>query len=464
MLISKLNLHESFVCSIWENSDYYSGLTTTDGEDVEIIDFGARNFDAGPDYSNSVVSIGGRIFKGSVEIHRESGDWHRHLHSHDPNYSEVILHVAMYDDSPPEGPSVTYQSRQVPTVILSRFLSRSVREILKELIRDNREPESLPCHPSVLMLERECIGKTVLSHGLARLAAKQAKLYERTSHICEKSVFNEALEQVAFEYLCEALGYSKNKKQFMRLARNIDIAAFRKHGFRLSECDAILFGMAGFLNQGCHENEYVNQLTNDWGHLRNRYCMPQFNSADWNFFRLRPSNFPTLRLAYASGLLSFMLKNNITDIIRDIFINSADIELSIDVLLKGIEISQYWDEHYHFGKAKKNPFVLIGDERVADITVNVLVPLALIACRDFTGSEERIAGFYLELKANASRSKGLKWLEAQTGFKAGKAAEQQGLIQLYQEMCAKKKCGECNIGRRLSSVQVPEEPLKIILY
>ena len=464
MLISKLNLNETFICNIWDSQEYYSGLKTTDGKSVEILDRGNKNPDAGPDYIDARISIDNRIYCGSIEIHRECGDWHRHSHRRDSKYAEVILHVALFNDSPEEGPAKVRKSREIPTVILSDFLNKSIRDIWKELIKNKADKISLPCFPSVLKVSSSLKRNLISSLSLERLQIKRDKIAERIEHLSESCGPQLALEQTLFEYVCEALGYSKNKNQFIRLARSLNVECTKLKRLSLIECDSVIFGMAGFLQGLRFKDQYVEEIKSCWENLRTELNLPQMNSAEWNFFRLRPVNFPTLRLAYASGLLHYMTRNNLSNLINETFMNSSHPYRELSEMLKRIFVSEYWQRHYHFGRKKKVPTYLLGDQRISDTIENVLIPFSLSACKDLHGAEQRITDIYTSIKLKGGKSLLARWLESETGIKIRTLSDEQGMIQLHREFCLQKKCDQCGIGKQVFGEKVAEEPMRIIIY
>jgi hypothetical protein len=464
MLISKLNLNETFICSIWENQEYYSGLKTTDGKSVEILDRGHKNPDAGPDYIDARISIDNRIYCGSIEIHRECGDWHRHSHRRDSKYAEVILHVALFNDSPEEGPARVRKSREIPTVILSDFLDKSIRDIWKELIKNKADKVSLPCFPSVLKVSYSLKRNLIFPLSLERLQIKSDKIAKRIEHLSDSCGHQKAFEQTLFEYVCEALGYSKNKNQFIRLARSLNVDCIKLRRLSLIECDSVIFGMAGFLQGLRFKDQYVEEIKSYWENLRTELNLPQMNSAEWNFFRLRPVNFPTLRLAYASGLLHYMTRNNLADLVNETFMNSSHPYRELSEMMKRIFVSEYWQRHYHFGRKKKIPSYLLGDQRISDTIENVLIPFSLSSCKDLHGAEQRLTDIYTSIKLKGGKSLLTRWLESETGFKIRTLSDEQGLIQLHREFCLQSKCDQCAIGKEVFGEKVAEEPIRIILY
>ncbi len=464
MLMSKLNLNESFISRIWEKPQNYTGLKTTEGHLVEVTDYGRRNYDSGPDYLDAVISISGRTYGGSIEIHRDASDWNRHSHENDPNYAGVILHVAMFNEDPDENPAASSRDRRIPTVILSQFLTRSLKDIWKELIFEDTSPSSILCFPKSLKTDQDAKKRMIFAQGMERVSAKHAKIHQRAEALTDAGKAKFAYEQTAFEYICEALGYSKNKKPFVRLSRNIDFETMKVMKPGLNECDAIVFGMAGMLSAENRNDEYSKALYSLWCDVRSNLRLPQLEASDWNFFRLRPPNFPTLRLAYASGLLHFILHNDLCGIMRDVFPGSENPLKRLKKLFKEIEVSDYWKQHYHFGRKKIVPGNILGDQRISEIIVNVMIPFALALCRDEDNSEEIIGRIYLDVPASSSKSSTVKWLEQQTGYRAITANEEQGLLSLYENFCSKGRCMSCRIGKHVFEEAAAEEPYKIILY
>ena len=171
--MKQLNLNENFVSRIWEESSYYENLKTTEGHEVEVLDYGVRNFDSGADYRDTKVKINGVVYTGDIEIHRSLKDWSQHKHKRDGKYNKVILQVVFWDsdyekDSIPsvKGP------RQVPTIVLSNFLVQSIHSIWKDIINKPSENFQLPCYPKNLELSDSVKKELIKSIGLKRLKYK----------------------------------------------------------------------------------------------------------------------------------------------------------------------------------------------------------------------------------------------------------------------------------------------------
>jgi len=465
--MKKLNLNENFICRIWEEKSNYSDLKSNDGRDVEILEFGNRNIDAGPDYTDAKIKLGGNILSGAIEIHRTTNDWKLHKHQGDGKYNDVILQVALYDDlfSKVKNPIVD-QSREIPTVVLSEFLSRSIHCIWKDIINKPSESFRLPCYPKSKEIIYEEKISFIKELGLIRLKHKSEKLGQRKKELNKYIQPHISDKHVLFEYLCEALGYSKNKEQFISLSRKIDIEKINKLKFDKQQTDALIFGLSGFLSDLKIEDEYSEDLFSNWISIRGEIKKEEMIRSEWNFFRLRPPNFPTLRLSYASGLLYEILYNRFTERLIIEFEESTDILKSMNELFSMVNISPYWKCHYNFGKKSKSENKGIGSDRIKDIISNVVFPFMYLIAED-TGSENlknKVEYFFKNNKQKSPSNEISKVMQDQLAVNAINPATEQGLIFLHKFFCIKGKCEECKIGRSVFEEDSVHEPLRIIIY
>ncbi|MBK9331917.1 MAG: DUF2851 family protein [Ignavibacteria bacterium] len=466
--MKKLNLNENFICRIWEDENNYSDLKTNDGRNVEILNYGKRNDDAGPDYSDARIRLDGNVLSGSIEIHRSSADWNLHGHNTDGKYNDVILHVVLYDDLFSEKKStVSGSAREIPTVVLSEFLSRSIHCIWKDIINKPSDSFKLPCYPKNSEIHYEEKTGFLKELGHLRLKIKSEKFKERLKELSQYIDAEAAASgQVLFEYFCEALGYSKNKSQFISLSRKIDTAKFSSLNLNRMQTDSLVFGMSGFLTDLIIEDEYSEELFSSWIGIRSKTGKEEMIRSEWNFFRLRPPNFPTLRLAYASGLLFEILNNKFQERLCLEFAESVDILKSMHELLSSVEISPYWKEHYNFGKKSKNENKGIGADRIKDIISNVIFPFMYDKALQSENSnlKNKVEYFYGNNKQKAPVNEISKVMQEQIGVKAINPATEQGLIHLHKFYCIKGKCSDCRIGRSVFEESGVHEPLKIIIY
>jgi len=159
-----------------------------------------------------------------------------------------------------------------------------------------------------------------------------------------------------------------------------------------------------------------------------------------------------------------MTRNNFSNLVNFTFLNSSNPNWELSEILKRIFVSEYWQRHYHFGRKKKVPACLLGDQRISDTIENVLIPFSLSTCKDLHGAEQRITDIYLSMKPKGGKSLLTRWLESETGFKIRTLSDEQGIIQLHREFCLQKKCDQCGIGKEVFGEKVAEEPIRIIIY
>ena len=461
----KLNLNESFISRIWINEEYYKGLKTTDGRHVKIINFGIPNADSGADYKDALVQIDDVLFSGDVEIHQKFSDWNSHNHKSDPKYNKVILHVVFWSDK--EAVSSSESSRLIPTVVLSEFLIKSIHDIWKEIINNPSPKFKLPCfgqnHVSGAELKKEWINDV----GMLRLNYRTERLKSRISNLENDLHYDskkDAWEKVLFEYVLEALGFSKNKSQFLTLAKSIDIRKLKKYSDVLSHVESILFGTAGFLSHDFDNDYYIN-LSAEWKSLQPKLKFESMHRSEWHFFRLRPLNFPTLRIAYASAFIREILKEDLFKRIVFCFKNSTNAFRDLTNIFLSIETSDFWKHNYDFNKTSKNEIPAIGKDRVSDIIINVVIPLLYSYSKVFSDEDLfiKVKKLYKTSKDN-SRNSVLKVMKSQLEYPSKTIAESQGLIHLHNFFCVHGNCGECKIGERVFDKFAVSEALRIILY
>ncbi|HEX2788616.1 MAG TPA: DUF2851 family protein [Ignavibacteria bacterium] len=462
--MKKLDLNESFISRIWENGEYYTDLHTTEGQKVSIINFGIKNFDSGADYKEAVVKIGETVLRGDVEIHRSMTDWDSHKHYKDKKYNHVVLQIVMWETYDGEIPKMS-KSRKIPTVVLSKFLNTSVHKIWRDIINNPSEQFKIPCHPDNHDVNPDLKRDWIFELSEMRLKYKAERIKYKL--ICSgKSLSSrENWEQVFFELIAEALGYSKNKEQFLKLANFTKLNKIKKLNLNLIQIDSVLYGTAGFLKDLRFKDEYISHLKDNWKALNKKFD-EVLNKADWNFFRLRPANFPTIRLAYLSGLVYKIIYEEYFKRVILLFEKSKNTEKDFINLFEEVEVSDYWLNHYNFGKeTKKTAGSLIGKQRLTDIFINVVIPVIYLYAKLFEKPELtlKIKEVYARMKSGNDNEITRK-MNAQLNFKTKYLQDEQGLIHLHNFYCIKGKCSECDIGKFLYYNNMTFEPMKIIIY
>lgn len=461
----KLNINESFISRIWETPSFYEDvLLTTDSKDLEILDYGEKNLDSGPDFKEAKIRLDGILYSGDIEIHKTFQNWKEHNHKGDNKYNKVVLQVVFWDETDENKRDIpkVKKAREIPTVILSKFLKQSIHSIWKEIINNPSSKFKLPCNPANLNIETSYKKKVVYDLSYKRLQYKTQRIKNRLEDFEQSRYKKSTWEKILFEFICEALGYSKNKPQFLKLAKSIELGEVSDDKLFI---DALLFGSAGFLHNLRFKDDYISLLKVIWNDIENKNFASVLDKSEWNFFRLRPSNFPTVRIAYASGLLHTILYKDFLKNLVTIFNEESNIYQKILELFLNIEISDYWKNHYNFGKETKSKTKYIGRERINDIITNVVIPFIYFYALEFEifDTQAKILNFYDTLKC-ISTNEITRVMNVQLQYKAKTIAEEQGLIHLHNFYCVKGKCYDCKIGEKIFDNEKVSEPLKIIMY
>jgi hypothetical protein len=483
-LFRKLNINESFISKIWEGwRKNYSNLLTSEGDIVEVIDIGVRNYDSGPDFTNSRVKIGNKTYSGDVEIHRDFSGWEEHNHLKDSRYNSVILQVVMWD-SPERTEPKLRKKRKLPTVILSRFLTRSIHEIWQEIIENPSDKFKLPCYEVNRNVSRETIVDFLEKLSFERLNLKCRRIKQRLSELSGE-IYNRSSPQIIrdadlwkqafYEFTFEALGFSKNKETMLKLTKSFRLKLIKQildntKGDRLLFTQALLFGSAGFLFDIRTKSEYTDNLRQIWNEVKDKLKIERLNCSEWKFFRMRPSNFPTLRLAYGSQIILRLLYE---DLFKGIVLNFqaddfkvGDCYNNLKSLLEPYD-DYYWSKNYFFSRQSKRTYQLLGEERLNDIIINVIIPFVYLYSVTFKNSDitKNVLNFYSDLKIKADNSV-VKVIKTQllnhTRIKINSPAIEQAAMQLYNFYCTRERCEMCEIGKSVYKEKAYE--YKIIFY
>jgi hypothetical protein len=491
-LKSNPKIPEELIYKIWEEKRFDSNLTTADGVTVEVIDCGERNIDeAGPDYRHARIKINNITFTGDVEIDTLHSDWKTHGHNLNPRYNKVILHAVLSNDS--SYPFVVTQSgRKVPTLSLEGFLSSSIKDNINQDLKSikNTDEIKMPCSQLNHQVERREKLTYLKNLGLLRFRKKCEKNIERLKELIvlnelnlkEPKVYHdfqneissreftqrnfeqiELWDQLYYEQLFEALGYSKNKDVMLKLSRTVDVKFFKSiEHLNREKIESILFHISGMfpdvVNIADEEtSEYMRSSLDLWSEVKNRYDSGIMNSNEWNYFKLRPQNFPTIRIAAGARLLEKIILHSQFIRIINIFKEHNDIKKLItklrnEIIIKG---DGYWAGHYNFNKASKTKLnYFIGLGRTDEILINIILPIYSVYFEIHKNNE--LSQKVLNLFLNYYQKEGnhlVDQVNDTLGLKNEKfrSVYYQGMIDLFRNYCIKKKCLECEIGKQVFS-------------
>ncbi len=418
-------MKEDFLHFLWEYGLFdKSALRTAAGEPLEIVSPGQHNTDAGPDFFNAKIKIGDTLWAGNVELHVRASDWQRHVHGANKAYDNVILHVVKENDTP----VARATGELLPTLVLhyDKNLETRYDALLQSV-------EWIACKQEVAQIELFRI-KHFLSRLLVeRLERKAQQVFDVLE--ATQGDWREAFYQLLFR----TFGFGVNAVPFELLAKATPLVVIGKHRHSLLQMEALLFGQSGLL-QGTPKDDYQQALQREYDFLQTKFLLTPIEPHLWKFLRLRPTNFPTVRIAQLAMLLhrSEQLIDKITG-----FRTVDDLYSLFDV-----QASSYWDTHYTFTKESQESPKKLGEMSVQLIIINLIVPFLFAYGR--RQAAETLCEHTVELlEALPPEKNHITTGWEQAGVKPDNAFYTQALIQLKTDYCDRKQCLKCAIGAGL---------------
>ena len=421
---------EAFLHYLWQHRLFTAPLVTTDGKAVEVVRTGHYNHDSGPDFQESQVVIDNLRWVGQVEIHVKATDWYLHHHQADPAYNNVVLHVVYTND----GPVYNQQGQSMPTVEVQELIPTDIWERYSRLVQP-QIPVSIPC-----MLQIQEVPPLILGNTLDRMLVE--RLQRKATDV--QRLLADSLnhwESTCYYMVARYLGGKVNAYAFELLAKITPLSVVAKIKDNPFRVEALLFGQAGML-EGTFRDDYPQRLQNEYRYLRTAYHLTPMNGHLWHFFRLRPANFPTLRIAQLATLLSSS---------SHLFSRLLEIE-TIDELRRCFVFgtSPYWNDHYRFDTESAPRDKRVGTAFTDILIINSWVPLLFEygVQHDDTRYRDRAVALLEQLPPERNHIV-KQWAAAK--IVADNAAHSQALLQLYNEYCTPRQCLHCPIGHHLLS-------------
>lgn len=423
-----MKIKEDFLQYLWRTKQFdFKALLTYNDEPIEIIDFGELNTNAGPDFLNAKIKIGETLWAGNVEIHVKASEWIRHNHQANDAYNNVILHVVHENDQPIKRRT----GEIIPCLELRKRIPADLRNQYMRLI-DNEN--WIPCQSQF-----QTVSDINKAFWLDRLLVERLESRMRDlSDVLEAN--NNNWESSFYQRLARNFGAKINTQPFELLAQNTPILTLAKHKNDLFQLEALLFGQAGYLETD-FEEAYPNRLKKEYQFLQKKYDLKPLNVSMWKFMRLRPANFPTVRIAQFAALI-----HQSTHLFSKV-IDAKSVE-EVRILFENIEVSEYWLTHYKFDKESKPRTKKLGKSTIELFIINTIIPFLFFYGR-FKGLEdyEDKALSFLEKLAPESNSIIDNWKSLK--MKPKSAYQTQALLELKRKYCDEKRCLECAIGNQI---------------
>lgn len=420
-------MKEDFLHYVWQYSLFnFKNCKTLENETVSILFSGNYNTNFGPDFLYSQLNIDNQTWVGNVEIHLKSSDWYAHQHETDENYDAVILHVVYEHDT------VVYMknNKPLPTLVLKGLIDEKIYEEYKKLL--NQKTHWIACERQLPRVNSFLWKSWMEQLYFERLGQKAALIKE----LLVKS--NNDFEAVLFQLLSKNFGLKVNGEAFLNLATSLDFSIVRKERFNEEKLSALLFGQASFLEKE-FDNKYYKSLQEEYKYLRHKYSLLATDNRQFQFFRMRPNNFPTIRIAQMVAL--FCKHSNLFSKIMAVS-NIKDF-----YTLFSVEVNDFWKEHYTFETTSKKTAKKLTKSFINLLIINTIVPLKFVYLQSVGKPfNNEILSIMHQLKPEKNT---IISRFAELNIVAQNAFESQALLQLKNEYCTPKYCLKCAVGNSL---------------
>jgi hypothetical protein len=414
-------MREEFLYYLWDNHLIDKALQTTEGELVDVVATGYRNTNSGPDFLEARIQIGDKLWAGHVEIHVKTSDWNRHGHQNDKAYQNVILHVVYENDS---------KVNDIPTLELRGHFDETLFANYQRFISSK---SWIPCEKSITKVPVFTRLSWLDRMAMERLESKS----ETVTKILETNQFD--WEDALYKLLMRYFGLKVNNEAFEYLSNILPFKTLLKHADNLVQVEAMLMGCAGFLEDDFTE-EYPLLLKREFAVMKAKFNLLTMPAERWKFMRMRPSNFPTIRLAQMAQLIH---KNGGLFSKIKAAKSTSEVKAMFDVAA-----SAYWETHYRFGVSTESKPKHLGDTTADVLIINAVAPL--LFCYGKLHKDESVCETAMQfLEETVAEDNAVIRHFAQCGVTAENAMQTQALLHLYSYFCKRKRCLECRIANVL---------------
>ncbi len=421
-------MKEEFLHYIWQLQLFQpSDLISSQGEKITIVHPGLLNKDAGPDFFNAKLYIGDTLWVGNVEIHTHASEWKKHQHHKDSAYNNVILHVAYWHDAP----VYNHLGNEIPSIELQTRVRRETTITYENFLQSSQikpcasQWNSIPKAISISWYER------LLIQRLERKATEIEKQLEHNQH---------HWEQTFYENIAQQFGFKVNAQPFLQVAQSLPLSILAKHKTNLLQIEALLFGQSGLFPTSTTD-AYVQKLKKEYDYLQHKYQLESLASSSWKFSKMRPSGFPTVRIAQFAQLI------HQSSHLFSACINASDVKEIQKIFQIQIQ-TEFWLHHYHFESTSFFQQKKLGTAAINSIIINCIIPFLFLYGKSVDNENylEKGLKWLLEIKAEENA---ILQLWKKNGIKIADAGESQSLIELHTHYCVLKKCLHCAIGNEI---------------
>ncbi len=420
-------MNEKFIAYLWKFKLFNKSLSTIKGQHLTILKPGIQNNNSGPDFLNSLIKIDNTTWAGNVEIHVKASDWFNHGHHNDSAYDNIILHIVYENDREIRRKN----GEHIPVLEIKNKFDKKIIEKYNDYIGSMRR---IPCENDLSKTDYF----TLLSW-LERLTIERLKIKADDINL-QLQLQKFDFQEVFYQKLARYFGFKANNDAFELLAKSLPLKILGKHNENLLQIEALLFGQAGLLSAQ-YQDEYAQILLEEYRFLASKYNLKSIDKKLWRFMRMRPANFPTIRLSQFSNLIyrsSALLHKIIT-------------ESSLKNLRTFFKVntSEYWENHYRFDipvKTKRQKS--LGNTSIDILLINTIIPFVFTygSIHNKPELKEKAVDWLENIKAENNN---FTRLYKSLGVSIENAMHSQAIVQLKTEYCNRKRCLECAIGHYL---------------
>lgn len=420
-------MNEELLQYIWQMGLFdHESLLSTDNETITIVKRGNINYNSGPDFSNARIRINEADWVGNVEIHIHSDDWYLHNHHLNADYNNTVLHVVMIQGKPTQ----RQDGSMVPTLIIKDKIIDSVLFQYQKLFKNE---QNIPCQYFFPNLDHFTITQTLERALFTRIERKSEQVFKWLKQE------NEHWQTVLYKSLARSFGFNINGDPFEQLASELPLSVLGKHKNDAIAIESLIFGIAGFLDEN-NNDDYQKKLKKEWQFYRTKYGLNSMNNKIFKFMQMRPSNFPTYRLAQFSSLIHLS---------SHLFDRLIEFQKKEDILnLLKVEPQIYWQTHYTFAKETKKMNNELSSMSKNIIVINGVLPV-LFAYAKHTGNNDLTQKVLDVLYSLAPEKNKITDFFKTLGLRIPTAFESQALIELKTKNCDQLNCLKCPIGHKV---------------
>lgn len=422
-------MQEDLLHFIWKYKKLQlNNLITVTEEALSILDFGMHNMHEGPDFFNAKIRIGEQLWAGNVEIHIKSSDWYAHNHEVDKKYDNVILHVVWKHDVD----IFRKDNSRIPTLELQQYIPEGLLKGYENLFSKS-ELSFINCEKDIATVDKFNVSIWLERLYFERLERKSQEVFSML-----KQTQND-WEKTLFAMLLKNFGLNNNGVSFLSIANALDFSVVRKVQGNQEQLESLLLGLAGLLEDESIPYVYYKELRKEFLFLKHKFQLNSEGITAPSFFRLRPNNFPTIRL---SQLTALYVKHH------NLFQKLISAKTLKEVYeLCNVVASSYWDNHYVFGKKSGKREKRLSKKFIDLLIINTILPLKFCIAKHLGKDiNDELIQIMTSIK---NESNAIVSGYTKLGVTITNAMESQATIELYTNYCTKNKCLQCAVGSSL---------------